>query len=586
MTATRVWAPRPSAVALLADGVRHPMTAVGDGWWEGPALDPGARYGFLLDDDPTPRPDPRGRSLPDGVHGLSEKLEPTRPDLGAWEGRELADGIVYELHVGTFTSSADGGPGTLDTAIERLDHLADLGVGFVELLPVNGFEGRYNWGYDGVAWYAVDAAYGGPDAYHRFVAAAHARGLGVIQDVVYNHLGPSGNYLPLFGPYLREGQANTWGDSVNLDERAVRDYLLDNAAMWFAEYGVDGLRLDAVHALLDHAEPHVLAELSAQTDRQMVELGRPLTLIAESDENDPRTITAREAGGRGLHAQWSDDYHHAVHVALTGETDGYYADFAPLSALGEAATNGFFHAGTFSTFRGRVHGAPLPPEVEAWRLVTFSQDHDQIGNRATGDRLTATLAAGTAGSDDAERRLAIAAVLTVLSPGTPMLFMGEEWAASTPWQFFTAHEDEALGRATAEGRIAEFERMGWDPEAVPDPQDPATFERSRLDWAELAEPDHARMLERYRALIALRRREPELHSPRLADLTGEWDEAARTMTLDRGAVAIRLNLGDAPWRIEASEELLFATSDDVEVAAEHLLLPPVSALVTRRVAGY
>lgn len=564
MTAARVWAPRPATVAVVIDGTRHPMTAAGDGWWEGPDLAPGARYGFLLDDDPTPRPGPRGRRLPDGVHGLSEATAP-RPAEPDWPGRELRDGVIYELHVGTFTPD-----GTLDSAIERLGHLVELGIAFVELLPVNGFNGTHNWGYDGVAWFAVHEAYGGPDAYARFVAACHDRGLGVIQDVVYNHLGPSGNYLPLFAPYLREEGANTWGAEVNLDEPEVRRYILDNARMWFEEYGVDGLRLDAVHALRDTSDEHLLHALSREADDLSARLGRPLTLIAESDLNDPVMFRPRAEGGHGLTAQWSDDYHHAVHVALTGETTGYYADFAPLASLATVATRGFFHAGTWSSFRERVHGVPLGDDVEAWRLVTFVQDHDQIGNRAAGDRLSATLS---------PRRLAIAAVLAVLTPSTPMLFMGEEWGASTPWQFFTSHPEPELGRATAEGRFAEFARMGWDRDAVPDPQDPATFERSKLEWAEVTREPHRVLLTQYRNLIALRARETDLHSPRLGDLSAHVDEPARRVTFERGAIRIRLNLGTELWHVGGHEESLFATTDDV--SADPVALPPDSALVSR-----
>ena len=568
MTLARVWAPTPMQVAVQIDGARHPMRRGGGGWWTGPDLAVGARYGFLLDDDPTPRPDPRARRLPDGVHGLSEVTAPRRARTD-WPGRELRDGVIYELHVGTFTAE-----GTLDAVIERLDHLVDLGISFVELLPVNGFNGAHNWGYDGVAWFVVDEDYGGPDAYARLVAACHARGLGVIQDVVYNHLGPSGNYLPLFGPYLREGAANTWGDGLNLSEPEVRRYILDDAHMWFEEYGVDGLRLDAVHALHDGSPEeggeHLLATLSRETDALAVRLGRPLTLIAESDLNDPIMFTPRDAGGHGLTAQWSDDYHHAAHVALTGETTGYYADFAPLGALATVATRGFFHAGTWSSFREKEHGVPLDDDVEAWRLVTFVQDHDQIGNRAAGDRISASLS---------PRRLAIAAVLAVLSPSTPMLFMGEEWGASTPWQFFTAHPEPELGTATAEGRIAEFAKMGWDPDAVPDPQDVATFERSKLDWSELAEDPHRGLLAQYRALIALRAAERDLHSPRLRDVAATVDEDARRVTFERGEVRIRLNLGAAEWTVGGAEEVLFRTSDDV--VGDPVTLPPDSALVSR-----
>jgi maltooligosyltrehalose trehalohydrolase len=543
------------------------------GWWtDDRELPVGTRYGFRLDDSEDVLYDPRGRALPDGVHGLSQVRETAPFDSGTWAGRSLDGGVIYELHLGTFTPD-----GTLDSAIERLDHLVELGVDFVEPLPVNAFNGTYNWGYDGVAWFAVQQSYGGPDAYLRFVAACHARGLGVIQDVVYNHLGPSGNVLPRFGPYLRHDSANTWGDALDLTQPEVRRYILDNARMWFEEYGVDGLRLDAVHALVDPSPVHLLQELATETDALAAELGRPLSLIAESDLNDPVMIEPRRgegnAGGYGLAAQWSDDYHHAVHVALTGETTGYYEDFASLGALAKAATGGFFHDGTYSSFREREHGAPIPAELPTTSLVTFSQDHDQIGNRATGDRLSATL------SPD---RLAVAAVLTVCSPFTPMIFMGEEWGASTPWQFFTSHPEAELAEATAQGRIAEFARMGWDPAVVPDPQDPETFRRSHLDWAELAEPPHARLFETYRELIALRRREPELTMPDFGMLSADWDDEAGWFELRQGAVEILVNLGTEPKLSSGAASILFSTSPGVAAGSEGVTVPPDAATVVRR----
>ncbi len=296
-------------------------------------------YGYLIDDSDVPRPDPRSRRQPDGVHGRSRTFDPGVHVWGdeAWTGRQLAGSVIYELHLGTFTPE-----GTLDAALDRLDHLRSIGVDFVELMPVNAFNGTHNWGYDGVDWFAVDETYGGPAAYQRFVDACHAAGLGVIQDVVYNHLGPSGNYLPLFGPYLKQGR-NTWGDLVNLDgdgSAEVRRYIIDNALMWLGDHHVDGLRLDAVHALQDTSETHLLEELAIEVAALSAHRGVPLTLIAESDLNDPRLVTPREAGGYGLDAQWSDDFHHAVHVALTGETDGYYADFAAAGGAGQGVREG------------------------------------------------------------------------------------------------------------------------------------------------------------------------------------------------------------------------------------------------------
>lgn len=539
-----VWAPRAELVRLQRltpkDVViaEHELVRRHDdsGWWDGDIdLPEGARYGFLLDDSDELRADPRSLRQPHGVHGPSAVFDLSRFDWSDddWTGRQLAGGVIYELHVGTFTPE-----GTLDSLIARLDHLVDLGVTHVELLPVNAFNGQWNWGYDGVLWYAVHEVYGGPAGYQRLVDAAHARGLAVIQDVVYNHLGPSGNHLPKFGPYLHEGDRNTWGDSVNLTEPAVREYIIENALMWLRDLHVDGLRLDAVHALRDDSANHILRELSQRVDALSAQLNRPLTLIAESDLNDPTLILPREAGGYGLTAQWSDDWHHSAHVALTGETAGYYEDFAAADALLKVSQGGFFHDGTFSSFRGREHGSPVPDTVPAWRLVTFAQDHDQIGNRAAGDRLSGSL------SSD---RLAVAAVLTLTAPGTPMLFMGEEWGASTPWQFFTSHPEPDLGRATAEGRIAEFARMGWDPAEVPDPQDPETFTRSHLDWSELDEQDHARLHSLYRRLIELRRERADLTDPDITHTAltvgaTEGDPASRTYRLERGATTVLVNL--------------------------------------------
>lgn len=586
LTDARVWAPRAEEVALhrvrAGSAERVAMTRVDGDWWVAiGALADGDRYGFLLDGDEHPLPDPRSRRQPDGVHGLSALDDPAAYDWldEGWRGRQLAGSVIYELHVGTFSPE-----GTFDGAIARLDHLVELGVDLVELLPVNGFNGTHNWGYDGVLWYAVHEGYGGPAGYRRFVDACHTRGIGVVQDVVYNHLGPSGNYLPRFGPYLHDASANTWGDSVNVAHPEVRRYVLDNLAMWFDDFHVDGLRLDAVHALVDDSPQHILQAMAEETDARSTHLRRPLTLIAESDMNDPRLILPREAGGYGLTAQWSDDHHHAIHAAVTGEASGYYADFATADALPKTSTQGFFHDGSYSSFRERPHGFPIPAEVPMWRLVTFAQDHDQIGNRAAGDRLSQSLD---------EEDLAVAAVLNLTSPFTPMLFMGEEWGARTPWQFFTSHPEPELGRATAEGRLAEFVKMGWDESVVPDPQDPATFERSKLDWSELDEPAHARLLALHRALIALRRRLPELTDPRFEHTlaAGEGDDGLAVFRLDRGAgiqaphggivsvcVALRQ---EASFDVGEAARLELSTTADARLVDGVLTLPARSAAVVR-----
>ncbi len=571
----QVWAPLVSSVSLVADGNEIPMARQDDGWWSAVVESEGSvRYGFRLDGDGKPLPDPRSRRQPDGVHELSATFDEDEYQWHdtAWTGRPLPGGLIYEMHVGTFTPE-----GTFDAAIDKLDHLVSIGVGFVELLPVNAFNGVHNWGYDGVLWYAVHESYGGPAGYQRFVDACHQRGLAVIQDVVYNHLGASGNYLPQFGPYLHDSHANTWGSSLNLDgpdSDTVRRFIIDNALMWMRDYHVDGLRLDAVHALVDSRATHLLAELAAEVQVLSAHLGRPLSLIAESDLNDPRLITSREAGGYGLDAQWSDDFHHVVHVALTGETTGYYSDFGSVGAIAKVLTAAFFHDGTYSSFRGRRHGRPVNTELTPGsRFVVFTQDHDQIGNRAIGDRLSAQI-------DPA--RLAIGAVLVFTSPFTPMLFMGEEWAASTPWQFFTSHPEADLGRATAEGRIAEFARMGWDPAVVPDPQEESTFLNSKLDWAELEADDHAEILELYRRLARLRRDRTELTDPRLNVVRTHHDDEQRWLVIDRSGLRILINFAADPRTVPlpgGPGPVLLETAAGTKQSDETATVPALTAVV-------
>ncbi|QKW09920.1 malto-oligosyltrehalose trehalohydrolase [Streptomyces sp. NA04227] len=534
-----VWAPRAGRVTLHLEGTELALAPdpLRPGWWtrEAPAAD-GARYGYALDDGPV-LPDPRSPRQPDGPGGLSAVVDHARHTWTApWAGRGLPGAVLYELHVGTFTPE-----GTLDAAAGRLGHLAELGVTHVELMPLCPFPGRHGWGYDGVALWAVHEPYGGPEALKRFVDSAHAAGLGVVLDVVHNHLGPHGNQLPAFGPYFTDTHHTPWGAAVNLDAAGsdeVRDFLLGSALAWLRDYRLDGLRLDAVHALHDTRAFGFLESLSKAVDTLALEVGRPLFLIAESDLNDPRLIRSRSEGGLGLHAQWNDDFHHALHTALTGESQGYYADFAeaPLSALAKTLTGGFFHDGTYSGFRGRRHGRPLDrARVSAHRLLGYAQTHDQVGNRAQGDRLSASLTPGL---------LACAATLTLTAPFTPMLFMGEEWGASTPWQYFTDHTDPELAEAVRQGRRREFAAHGWAEADVPDPQDPATRERSCLDWTEPARQPHARLLDWYRTLIALRRDHPDLTDPDLAALRLACDEEAGWIAYRRGDLTVAVNLGD------------------------------------------
>jgi maltooligosyltrehalose trehalohydrolase len=575
-----VWAPAAARVRLsiVQTGRTRVIELQPDparpGWWQSAAnLPTGTRYGYLLDDDPQPLPDPRSRSLPNGVHGLTEVYDERahRWTDDGWAGRELAGAVIYELHVGTFTPDA-----TLDSAVARLDHLVELGITHVELLPVNAVNGLWNWGYDGVAWYAVHQPYGGPDGLKRFVQACHQRGLAVLLDVVYNHFGASGNYLPRFGPYLKTGR-NTWGDLVNLDgpgSAEVRRYILDNALGWLRDFHLDGLRLDAVHALSDESQPHLLAELSAEVDALSSELGRPLSLIAESDLNDPVMFTPRDQGGYGLTGQWNDDVHHMLHALLTGERQGYYADFGELPGLAKVWRAAFFHDGTFSSFRNRPHGKPIDPaSTEGWRFVVCLQNHDQIGNRAAGDRLSETLSDGL---------LRVAAVLLLTSPFTPMLFMGEEWAARTRWPFFTSHPEPELSAAVSQGRLAEFADHGWDSTSMPDPQDPDSYRQAILDWSELARPGHRELLGLYRELIRLRAAEPDLADPQLDQVVVDYDEQQRWLRIGRGSCTVAINLATEPRSIPLTEpaELLLAT-DTAKLTDTEVGLAGQSAAIVR-----
>ncbi len=415
----------------------------------------------------------------------------------------------------------------------------------------------------------------GREGYQAFVDACHAAGLGVIQDVVYNHLGPSGNYLPMFGPYLNAGGVNTWGESPNLDGEdsdEVRRYIIDCALMFLTDYHVDGLRLDAVHALHDTRATHLLEEMAIDVDARSAFLGRPLPLIAESDLNDPRLISPRPAGGYGLNAQWNDDFHHALYVSLTGDTSGYYADFDSLAALGKVFENGFFHDGTRSSFRGRGHGQPIDTfRTQTWRLVVCSDNHDQIGNRAAGERLSTKIS---------RQQQEIAAMVTLLSPFTPMIFMGEEWGADTPWTFFSAHPEPELAEAIRSGRLEEFAQMDWDTSVVPDPQDPQTFAAAKLDWSELEQPEHTRLLDVTTRLIEIRHTYPDFTDPRFDQGHATSDDEAGWLLVERGKMIMVVNFYEHPTEVEIGR--LAAPVFEIgqtEIDGETVRLGPHSALV-------
>ncbi len=431
-----------------------------EGWWRLRVEEAGAGtdYGFVVNDEAAVYPDPRSLHQPHGVHGLSRVYDQAAfawTDSG-FQPPPLSSAVVYELHVGTFTPEA-----TLDAAIDKLGYLKSLGITHVELMPVAAFAGNHGWGYDGVALFAVHEPYGGPDALKRFVDAAHEARLAVLLDVVYNHFGPSGNYAGKFGPYVVDTHHTPWGGAVNLEGKwshQVRRFFCDNALMWMRDFHMDGLRLDAVHAFVDRSAIHFLEQLSVETKHLEATLGRGKVLIAESDSNDPRIVTAREAGGYGIDAQWSDDFHHALFAWLyPGPAEGYYSDFGTLGQLADAIENTFVYDGVFSKHRKRAHGR-VPRNLSQHRFLGFIQNHDQIGNRAVGERLHESVGI---------ERAKIAAAIVFLSPFVPMIFQGEEWAASSPFQYFADHEDPELARAVSEGRRKEFEAFGWDPRVHP-----------------------------------------------------------------------------------------------------------------------
>ncbi|GII91224.1 malto-oligosyltrehalose trehalohydrolase [Sinosporangium siamense] len=536
-----------------------------------PGAGHGTDYAFRIDGGP-PLPDPRTRRQPYGIFGPSRVYDHGRFTWSDhdWRGRDLRGAVIYELHIGTFTPE-----GTFAAAVTKLDHLVRLGVDLVEIMPVPPVPGRRNWGYDGVDLWAVNEEYGGPDGLKIFADACHNAGLGVLLDVVYNHLGPSGNFLAEFGPYFHESAASFWGRAVNLDgpwSDEVRAYFIGNATQWLRDYHLDGLRLDAVHALVDKRATHFLEELATEVDTLSGALGRPLTLIAESDLNDPRLVTSREAGGYGLTAQWNDDVHHALHAAVTGEDHGYYGDFGSLAALAKTLTSAFLHDGTYSSFRGRRHGRPVDrTRVPGHRFVCCVQNHDQIGNRAEGDRMD-------------HESLKLAAGLLLTSPFTPMLYMGEEWAATAPFLFFTDHVEEHLREGEADRRRREFVGFGYDDwaEKAPDPSAESTFLRSKLDWREIDYELHRAHLNWYRDLIATRKAFPELFDPRLDRVAVDFDEDERWLVMRRGTLRVAANLGEEPRDVPMPPgQVLLASDEDTRVRPGGVRLPGRSLAVLR-----
>jgi len=569
-----VWAPRARSMEVRVGNKKFALQPGEKGWWSTTVEEAGAGsdYGFVIDGLEPPVPDPRTQWQPSGVHGESRVVDHTAFSWtdSVWQAPPLSSAIIYELHLGTFTPE-----GTLKAAEARLDYLKELGVTHVELMPIANFPGKRGWGYDGVDLYAPFNAYGAPDDVKHFVNACHAKGLAVVLDVVYNHLGPVGNYLGKFGPYFTSSHHTPWGDAVNFEEAGsaeVRRYMIDNALMWLRDYHMDALRLDAVHAFVDRSAIHFLEQLTGEVDKLEAVVGRQLSLIAESDLNDPRIVKAEEAGGYGLDAQWSDDFHHALFSVISGERAGYYADFGTLAQLAKSLRNVFVYDGIYSEYRQRNHGRKVVG-LSGHRFVGFVQNHDQVGNRAQGERISHESGVG---------RAKIAAALVLTSPFVPMLFQGEEFGTSAPFLYFTDYDDPELGRMISEGRKREFEAFGWSPDQIPDPQDEQTFLRSKLNWAELAEEPHASMLQWHKDLIKLRRERSELSDGNLNAVDVRFDEEAQWLVLERGGLRVACSLGQAPVEVDLGSsggKILLASDGSISLSGAHLKLGPDSVAV-------
>jgi maltooligosyltrehalose trehalohydrolase len=528
----RVWAPQRERIGLhivAPHDERIALTKTDDGYHEAivDGVHAGAQYLFVVNDRELP--DPASRFQPHGVHGPSEVVprEFAWSD-GAWRGITLDDFVIYELHVGTFTDE-----GTFDAAIDRLDELRELGITAIELLPIAQFPGTRNWGYDGVYQFAAQNSYGGPLALKRLVDAAHARGLAVVLDVVYNHLGPEGNYLAEFGPYFTDRYKTPWGEAINFDgaqSDPVRELFTQSALQWIDEFHIDALRLDAVHAIIDRSAQPFLEELTSVIhDRR-----ENIFIFAESNLNDPRVITPTANFGLGFDSQWSDDFHHALHALLTGEQGGYYQGFGKVSDLARVIETGYLFTGQHSPYRGRRHGAP-PRTKDGAQFVVCAQNHDQIGNRMNGERLSALVS---------PEKLRLAAACVVLAPFIPMLFMGEEYGETAPFQYFTSHSDQHLIEAVRRGRREEFKSFAWKGEA-PDPHDEATFQRSRLNWSQR----DASLWSHYRDLLRLRRETPSLRSLDLNMVSMVADDDAQTLVMKRGDVTITFDFAKGSYSL-------------------------------------
>ena len=570
-----VWAPQARTMEVKIGEKTFPLEKRARGWWFGEVemAGTGTDYFFVVNGEEPAVPDPRSPWQPNGVHGASRVFDHTAFAWtdASWQAPPLASAIVYELHIGTFTAE-----GTLLAAESHLKYLKDLGVTHIELMPVVAFSGEWGWGYDGVDLYAPHSAYGGPGALKHFVNACHGEGLAVVLDVVYNHFGPVGNYLSKFGPYLTDCHSTPWGAAMNLEEAesdGVRRFLIDNALMWLRDYHFDGLRLDAVHALIDRSAIHFLEQLADEVRILEARLGKNFEVIAESDSNDSRLVRAKEGGGFGLDAQWSDDFHHALFTVLTGQHQGYYEDFGSLADLAKSLQEVFVYNGNYSRFRKRNHGRPVVG-LPGNRFLGCIQNHDQVGNQAKGQRISHVVTLG---------RTKIAAAIVLTSPFIPLLFQGEEFAASTPFQYFTHYEDTEIGRLVSEGRKREFEGFGWAADEIPDPQDKATFERSKLDWSDLKKPVHAAILQWYKDLIHLRRTLNDLEDGNLSAIHVRFDEQANWLVIERGQVRVACNLGAGRVTLEIGKgaELLLASDPSFLLSEAGIELGPDSVAILR-----
>lgn len=557
-----VWSPASKrlAVRLVESDQLHEMEQDRFGYWrvELDGVRPDTLYLYRINDSEE-RPDPAANSQPRGVHGPSQVVDHSQFAWGdgGWRGVALEEMILYELHVGAFTPA-----GTFEAIIGRLDDLREVGVNAIELMPVAQFPGGRNWGYDGAFPFAAQNSYGGPAGLKRLVDACHRAGLSVVLDVVYNHLGPEGNYLGRFAPYFTEKYRTPWGNAINFDDAysdGVRNYFIENALYWLSEFHVDALRLDAVHAIYDMRSRHFLAELADAVAALSTRGGRKFYLIAESDLNDVRLVQPREAGGYGLDAQWCDDFHHSLRALLTGERTGYYSDFGSAAQLAKAFKEGFVYSGEYSGYRLRSHGSSSA-DVPAGRFVAFTQNHDQIGNRMFGERLAGLVPF---------EALKLAAGAVMISPYVPMLFMGEEYGEPAPFLYFVSHGDADLIKSVREGRKEEFKSFAWQGEP-PDPQSAETFSQSKLGWERRGEGKHKTLLEFYRELIRLRANHPALAGRDKTNLEASvidervlacrrWRGAAGVfclMNFNGGEARVKIDLPRGAWTriLDSSEE--------------------------------